>query len=99
MADKLMYIPNDDTQSYPFCILIVFESLKPLKSLKLLSQQIRKRYYKTLVTSVINSPIYPPPLLDNNILSKLSLIIFPYSHKNIHFSLCQGIYGKKGKTY
>ena len=21
MADKLMYIPNDDTQSYPFCRL------------------------------------------------------------------------------
>ena len=21
MADKLMYIPNDDTQNYPFCSL------------------------------------------------------------------------------
>ena len=33
-----------------------------LKSPKLLSQRIRKRYYKTLGTGVINSPMTPPSL-------------------------------------
>ena len=34
-----------------------------LESLKLLSQRIRKRYYKNLRTSVINSPMAPPSLV------------------------------------
>ncbi len=33
-----------------------------INSPKLLSQQIRKKYYKTLGTSVINSPMSPPSL-------------------------------------
>ena len=60
MADKLMYIPNDDTQNKPFCRLkIVVETFEHStynaptnqnlpKSTKLLSQPIRKLYLKTL---------------------------------------------------
>ena len=32
---------------------------------KLLSQRLRKRYYKTLGTSVINSPLFPLSLSDD----------------------------------
>ena len=61
MADKLIYIPYDDTQNYTFCRLkLVIETFEhELKertnqnSLKLLSQRLRKRYHKTLGTSVI----------------------------------------------
>ena len=71
MADKLMYVPNDDTQNYPFSRLLwVVETfghstkLNKLiviqyKSPRLLSQRLRKRYYKTLGTSVINSKMSP----------------------------------------
>ena len=45
MANKLMYILNNDTQNYPFCRLkLVVEIFEHLKSLKLLNQRIRKRY-------------------------------------------------------
>ena len=65
MAYKLMYIHNDDTQNYPLCRLkLAVEAFyqfnlinQPIKiqnnSPKLLSQRIRKQYYKTLGTSVI----------------------------------------------
>ena len=64
MVDKLMnivqYIHNDDTQNYSFykLQLVVHTQLMKiqLKSPKLFRQRIRKRYYKTLVTSEINSP-------------------------------------------
>ena len=46
MADKLMNISNDDKQKF----------------LRLLSQQIRKRHYGTLETSVLNSPMFPSSL-------------------------------------
>ena len=70
MADKLMCNPNDDIQIFPFCRLkLVVETFDTqlnertnqtsLKSPKLLIQRIRKRYYKTLATSVINSPLFP----------------------------------------
>ena len=69
MADKFMYIPNGDTQNYPFSRLqLVVEtfvhstSMKIYQSPRLLSKRIRKRYHKTLGT-VINSPISPPSLL------------------------------------
>ena len=69
MVNKLMYISNDDTQNY-FCILkLVVETLntklnKSTKSkftnvLKVVDQRIRKRYYKTLWTCVIDSPFSP----------------------------------------
>ena len=55
MADKLVYITNDDTQYYPFCTLQVvvetFEQSTKQKSQKLLSQLIRKRPYENLRTS------------------------------------------------
>ena len=66
-----MYIPNDDTQNYPFSRLELvvhkFEHstkwTKQLKfkknSSKILSEWIRKHYYKTLETSVINIPMSP----------------------------------------
>ena len=68
MADKLVYIPNDDTQNYHFCILHqevetfdINYMNQPItiqwKSPRLLSQRIRKCYYKTLGTSVINIPM------------------------------------------
>ena len=69
MADKFMYIHNDDTQNYPFCrlkfVVETFESTNKnwLKSPKLLSKRIRKLYYKTLGTIVINSPMSPPSFL------------------------------------
>ena len=48
MVDKLVNIPNDDTQNYPFCLIKPF--IEPtnqysLKFSKLLGQQIRKRFY------------------------------------------------------
>ena len=60
MDDKLIYIPNNDIQSYPFCRLkLNYKNL--WKSPKLISQRIKKtRYYETLETSVINNPIFSP---------------------------------------
>ena len=59
-----MCIPNDDTLNYPFCRLklMVETNQTSLKALKLLSQGIRKRYYKTLGTSVMNSALSPLPI-------------------------------------
>ena len=58
-----MYISNDDTQIYSFCRLqLVVETFghstlcanqsESMKFPKLLNQQIRKIYYKSLETSV-----------------------------------------------
>ena len=64
---QLMYIPNDDsdTQNYPLCTLkLVVEtfwhSIKWFNK-RLLSQRIRK-YFKTLGTTVTNSPKSTPSL-------------------------------------
>ena len=70
MADKLMFIPHDDAQNYPFSILqLVVETLNTqlndltnknlLQSPKFLSQRPIKHYYKTFGTSVINSSFSP----------------------------------------
>ena len=56
MADKLMYIPIDGTQNYNQ--LIEATNQNSLKFPKF--QRIRKHCYKTLGSSVINSPL--PPL-------------------------------------
>ena len=63
MDEKFKHILNDDSQNNTFCRLqLVVEILRhsPIKiqekSSKLL---IRKRYYKTLGTSVINNPLSP----------------------------------------
>ena len=52
---------NDDTQNYPLCRLklVVETNQNSLNSPKLLSQRIRKHYYKTLGNSVINSTLSP----------------------------------------
>ena len=60
MADKLMYIPNEDTQNYPFyelkLMVKTFEhSTEPTNqnsqnAPKMSILRIRKRYYKTLGT-------------------------------------------------
>ena len=67
MADKLMYIPNDVTQSYTICrlqwVVETFKHQFQWKSPKLLSQRTRKRYYTTLGTSVINIPLSPFSLI------------------------------------
>ena len=67
MVGKLVQIPNYDTQNYSLCRLqLVVDTQLNVptnqKSPKLLSQRIRKRYCKTLRTSVINSPMSPPSL-------------------------------------
>ena len=71
MADKLMYIPNVNTEnSLDDCLCLKrfethFNALtnkNSLKSPKLLSQRIINRYYKNLGTSVINSQMSPPSL-------------------------------------
>ena len=75
MADKLKDIPNAYTQNYTIMQLVVetFEqhneptNQDSLKFPRLLSQRIRKRYCKTLRTSVINSPMIPPSLHLQNI--------------------------------
>ena len=40
----------------------MFGHLNSTKFPKLLSKRIRKRYYKTLGTSVTNSPMFPPSM-------------------------------------
>ena len=53
MADKLIYIPNDDTENYPFYSLqTVVETIGHSMNQPIKIQRIRKRYYKTLGTSV-----------------------------------------------
>ena len=66
MADRLMYIPNDETQNYPFCRLQLVVALNEptnqnsMKVLKVVKPTNKKIYYKALRTSVINSPFSPP---------------------------------------
>ena len=60
MVDKLMYILNVDTQNYPFCnlqSLIQMFRTKQSISIKVVKPTNRKRNYKTLWTSVKNSPM------------------------------------------
>ena len=71
MADNLIFIFNDNTQIYPFCRLkLAVETLYTQlnestnqKSPKLLRKRIKKRYYKTLGTSVINNPLFPSSMV------------------------------------
>ena len=71
MANKLFYVPSDDTLNYPFCKLkLVVERLDTQlnettnqNSPKLFSQRVRKLYYETLGTSIINSLMSPPSVI------------------------------------
>ena len=77
MADKLIFIPNNDAQNFPLLYLDYNQWLKyfkyyqpikiQLKFPNLLSQRMRKHYNKTIGTSVINSPMSPPPSLQFHI--------------------------------
>ena len=66
MADKLMYIPNNDTQKYTFLRLQTVIELvwtlnlinQPIKFNKS-HQQTRNVFYKPLGTRVTNQPIVP----------------------------------------
>ena len=63
MADKLMYIPNDlhKTVHYTKCLkrldTRLIEPTNQNLTILLLSERIRKRYYKTLATNVTKSPL------------------------------------------
>ena len=61
-ADKLMYVPNNDSQKYSFCrfyrLQLVVERFN--KVVKPMNK--KKRNNKTFGTSVINSPISPSSL-------------------------------------
>ena len=65
---QLMYIPNDDTQSFPFCKLQLFietfghslnesTNQNSLKVPKVVKPTNQKTLLKTLETSVICSPL------------------------------------------
>ena len=69
MAEKLMYIPNEDV-NYPLCKLkLVVETCKHSTLLNIQSKFTEvpkvveptntKTYYKTLGTRVINTPLSP----------------------------------------
>ena len=85
MVDKFKYFPNDYyLQNYSifrfwlkcFNTQLNDQSNQNLhKSSKLLSQRIRKRYYKTLRTSVIKSPLSP---LNQAKFGYVTLIFFCY---------------------
>ena len=75
MANKLMHIPNDDTQNYAFCRLqLVVETLdmdtlliEPTNQTKIkVPKVVKPTFKKTLGTSVINSQISPPSLENLN---------------------------------
>ena len=55
MDDKLKYLPNHDKQNYPLKLLVEQFGFQ-------LNNQNSTKGYKTLVTSVIYSPMSPPSL-------------------------------------
>ena len=61
MTDKLMHIPNDDTEKYPFCRFQMDTQLidQPIK----VSSVDKPKNKKTLRTNVINNPMSPPSLI------------------------------------
>ena len=77
MGDKVINISNDDKQNKVFSRLMLLVEMfghwtdwptnqNLIKYLKFLSQRIRKRHYKTLVTSVIYSSISPSSLVNTD---------------------------------
>ena len=73
MVNKLMYIPNNDTQNYHFCRLrLVVEtfqhSTKRTNQSKLINRPkvVKTTNKKTLVTSVINSALSSLSLSESN---------------------------------
>ena len=92
MTEKLIYIPNDNTQITPSSVYYNYwlkrldtqlndpTNQNLVKVPKLLGQRIRIDYWKTLGTGVINCPMSPPSLT-------LNCIIFLqyYKHKPSKF--------------
>ena len=63
MADKLIKIFNDDTENYnvyrlQFMVETFRNSTQQTNQSKF-NKSLQKRYYKTLETSIINSPLSP----------------------------------------
>ena len=78
MSNRMICIPYNDTQNYPFYnqqLKRLDIQLNETANHKLLDQRIRKRYYKTLGFSVINIPMSPPSLDRNKDRLKHSKII------------------------
>ena len=74
MADKLVYIPNNDSQNYSFCNLqLVVETLDTQfkettnQNFIKVPKVVKQRYYNSIRTSVINSPMSPPSLRGRNV--------------------------------
>ena len=66
MDVKLIYIPNDNKQEYPFCVLksLVEPANKIyLKSPTILTKRMRENVFKALGTTIIYSQISPPSLI------------------------------------
>ena len=65
MTNKLMYIPNDETQNYPFCSFKISGwnvwPFNLMKVLKVLKSTNKKKLLLKLVICVINSSMSPPP--------------------------------------
>ena len=61
MADKLIYIPNDDTQYFPLCRykkrLDTQTNKNSINVPKVVKPTNKNCYYKSMETSVINSPM------------------------------------------
>ena len=83
MTDELMYIPIDDTQKYPNQLKFI------KKSPKLLSQWIRKRYYKTLRTNVM-SPLSLFSYERSVLYNTLYLIKYLWMVKELNFYIQEG---------
>ena len=111
-----MYIPQNDTQIYPLDKLrLVVEKFKLnawknqnlLKSPKFLSQRIRKHYYKTFGTGIINS--FWVELLIVYLMSRMRMIcrqsrvgmciVFHTQSRQIHGLLLYPDTYKKISTY
>ena len=69
------------------------------KSPKLLSQRIRKRYYKTYGTSVINSPMSPPSLHISLLGSNLSFLLKQISKFFGNIELLYSKFTNSGKKF
>ena len=93
MADKLIYIPNNDTQNYSFyslqCLQRLYTQLNiptnhnSIKIPKAVKQRITKRYFKNLFTSEINSAMSSLFRIQNNKICRcFRLNIFLEQHKN-----------------
>ena len=54
MADKFMYISNDETQNYPFCRLLIKTAQFPLPSWVNVSGSFERKAYDIVFTSSAN---------------------------------------------